>query len=113
MQMPLSIREPAEEPVAVASGGFDPVVVAAVGATAPPAGLDPLGPPVAVDAVRLPLEVEGSRWAIRDNGNGGEGEWWVVEEERAESDFRFRIWQRRAVMPLGSRRFTLFDSLTL
>ena len=93
MQMPFSICEPAEEPEVVASGGFDPVVVAAVGAAAPPAGLDPLGTPVASDAMGLILKFEGNRRTVGDDGDGRErlGRMMKKKGQSEINDLRVRI----------------------
>ena len=72
MQVPFPIRQSPEEPKAVAGGSRGAVLVAAVGAAAPPAGLDPLGAPVTDDAMSLSLVLERNWRAVGDDGDGSE-----------------------------------------
>src|SRR6478752_6092188 len=85
VQVPLTIFEPAEEPKPQAGGRLHAVVIAAERTASPPAGFDPLWPPLAGDAMHASIPFEGNRRTIRHDRDGMKRERRMMEKERTDS----------------------------
>jgi hypothetical protein len=82
LQKPLAVLRAAEEPEALAAGGFDAIVVAADRGASPPAGFDPFGTPAADHVKGQVRRLATDGGTVRGDRDDFEGARGLIQQQR-------------------------------